>query len=149
MIRTLFAALLIGAALACPALADDDPGEPQDGRFMFKRVEEGFIRLDTRTGQVSLCSRHTVGWACQPMPEERAALEAEIARLQTENAVLKKELLAHGLDLPGGVKPDKPPARGSDRDSGLPSDTDLDRVMALLEKAWRRLVDLMATLHRG
>ena len=34
------------------------------------------------------------GWHCQPVPDERSALEAEIARLQGDNAALKKELLS-------------------------------------------------------
>jgi hypothetical protein len=149
MIRTILAALI---ALSCAgsALAEDVAGEGEDGRFLFKHVEGGFIRLDGRTGQVALCSRHSVGWACQPAPDERAALEAEIARLQGQNAALKKELLAHDLDLPGGVKPDKPtaaPPRGGDRGSSAPSDADLDRVMAMLGQAWRRLVEMMSNLR--
>ncbi len=148
MIRGILLGLLTGVALAGAAGAEDAPGGGEDGRFMFKHVEEGFIRLDTRTGQVALCSRHEVGWACQVVPEERAALEAEIARLQAENAALKKALLTHGLDLPGGAKPEKPPAQGQNGDRSSQRDTDLDRVMSFLEKAWRRLVEMVANLQR-
>ena len=147
MVRSILAAVLIGLACSGSALADNDPGEGEDGRFLFKHVEEGFIRLDTRNGQVAMCSRRSVGWACQPVPDERAALEAEIARLQTENGALKKELLTHGLDLPGGMKPAKPAPRSGDSEQRGQSDTNLDRVVALLEKAWRRLVDLMTNLQ--
>ena len=42
-------------------------------------------------------------WACTLVPDERAALENEIARLQRENGALKKDMLARGLPLPGGV----------------------------------------------
>jgi hypothetical protein len=59
-------------------------------------VADGVLRLDTRTGQISQCSRSDVGWACKVVPDERSALETEIARLQGENASLKKELLARG-----------------------------------------------------
>jgi len=34
------------------------------------------------------------------VPDERSALETEIARLQDENATLKKEPLARGLPVP-------------------------------------------------
>jgi hypothetical protein len=60
-------------------------------------VADGVLWLDTRTGQISQCSRSGVGWACKVVPDERSALETEIARLQGENATLKKELLARGL----------------------------------------------------
>jgi hypothetical protein len=142
-------ALALAAAFALIALAaqaQSTPPETEDSRYLFNRVQDGFVRLDTRTGQVSLCSKRAVGWACQAVPEERAALESEIVRLQSQNATLKKELLARGLDLPGGVKAD-PPAAG-DRELRLPSDADLDRVMAFFEKAWRRLVEMMVNLQK-
>ena len=43
------------------------------------------LRLDTRTGQVSLCAKQSAGWACNAVPDERNALENEITRLQREN----------------------------------------------------------------
>ena len=61
------------------------------------------LRLDTRTGAVSLCAKKEAGWACTSVPDERQALENEIARLQRENGTLKKDMLARGLPLPGGV----------------------------------------------
>ena len=85
--------------------------EGDDSRYTFHRVEDGYLRLDGRTGQVSMCARRPVGWACQAVPDERAALEAEIARLQGENAALKKELIARNLPLPGAVKPEPPAAK--------------------------------------
>jgi hypothetical protein len=63
--------------------------------------ENGRYSFYTRTGQISLCSRSDAGWTCKVVPDERSALETEIARLQGENATLKKELLARGLPLPG------------------------------------------------
>ena len=76
-----------------------------------------------QTGEVSLCSQRTVGWACQAAPEDRAVLENEIARLRSENAALKKDLLSRGLPLPPGAMPEPPVARDGDtlRPNGLPS----------------------------
>ena len=147
MIRSFVAAAMAVLALSCAARAETAPNDGQDGRFMFQRVEDGFVRLDTRTGQVAFCRPHAVGFACTTAPDEREALEAEISRLRTENAALKKELLTHGVDLPGASKPDRPSAQGGGRDLKLPSDADLDRVMSFLEKAWRRLVEMMTNLQ--
>ena len=36
-------------------------------------------------------------------PDERAALESEIGRLQRDNAELKKSLLSRGIELPSGI----------------------------------------------
>jgi hypothetical protein len=104
------------------------------------------LRLDTRIGQVSHCSRSDAGWACKLVPDERSALETEIARLQGENATLKKEVLGRGLplpDVPGspGVKPGEPELK-------LPSDAEVDKVVSFLEKVWRRLVEMGRDVQR-
>jgi hypothetical protein len=148
MLRKILVLLVVGFAFAAPADGQSMPPESEDSRYVFHRVPDGFLRLDTRTGRVALCSRRTVGWACHAVPEDRAALEGEIGRLQGENAALKKELLARGLALPGGVKTD-PPASGGDQGLKLPDSADLDRVVTFLEKAWRRLIEMMGNLKRG
>ena len=55
-------------------------------------VADGVVRLDTRTGAVSTCSNAGAGWACYSVPDERAALDAEIGRLQADNEKSKTEL---------------------------------------------------------
>jgi len=138
-----------GLALMGPvALAQSPPPEAADSRYTFHRVDEGYVRLDGRTGQVSLCAQRPVGWACQAMPDERAALEAEIARLQGESAALKKELIARNLPLPRAVKPEAPAAKEEPPRLQLPSDADLNKVMNFVEKVWRRLLEMMATVHK-
>ena len=82
------------------------------------------------------------------MPDERAALEAEIARLQGENTAVKKELLARNLPLPGTVKPELPAAEPQEPRLQLPNDVDLNKVMNFVEKIWRRLVEIIATLQK-
>ena len=48
-------------------------------------IPEGVLRLDTRTGTVSTCTKNGAGWACYAVPDERTALDAEIGRLQAES----------------------------------------------------------------
>jgi hypothetical protein len=151
MIRlTMFVVAAVG--LACPtAWAQSAPPSSDDTRYSFSRVDDGYLRLDGRTGQVSICAPRQVGWICQAVADERAALEAEIARLQAESAALKKELMAHNLPLPGAVRPE-PPSTKSDKPAEprleLPSDADLNKVMSFVEKVWRRLVEMIVTLQK-
>jgi hypothetical protein len=151
MIR-LFAGAIIGAILfATPSFAQDPPaGAPgaDDGRYMFNRVQDGFLRLDSRSGQVSLCTRQNAGWTCRAVPDERTALESEIARLQSDNGALKKELIARGLPLPNGMKAEPPLGSKTDPDLKSPKDSEIDRVMTYMEKIWRRLVEMMQNLQR-
>jgi len=143
-------ALTIAGALTAPA-AHAQTADAEDNRYQFNRVEDGYLRLDLKSGQLSLCSRRSVGWACATVPDDRAAFEGEIARLQGENATLKKAMLDRSLPLPGGVIAEPPAARGerdSNRDLKLPSNADIDRMLTAVEKVWRRLVDMLMTLQK-
>lgn len=128
--------------------AETPPPAPEGTRYTFSRVADGFLRLDTRTGQVSRCSKHSAGWACGAVADERSALENEIARLQTENAALKKEVLAHGGQLPGGITALPPENKHTDSYMKMPSDRDIDRAMAFVDRIWRRLVEMIENFQR-
>src|SRR6202000_3157307 len=65
--------------------------DSENGRYALSAVGDGVVRLDTRTGAVSTCSNAKSGWACYAVPDERAAYDAEIGRLQAENAKAKAE----------------------------------------------------------
>ncbi|TMJ00463.1 MAG: hypothetical protein E6G97_19035 [Alphaproteobacteria bacterium] len=141
--RTLPLLVLALLALAPPAQAQTPP-DSENGRYTFSQVPDGMVRLDTRTGAVSLCARKEAGWACNTVPDERLALENEIARLQRENGALKKDMLARGLPLPGGVaSAPSPQQRELNLKVPLPSDAEIDRVMSALEKMWRRLQEMV------
>jgi hypothetical protein len=162
---TRFAPVCLIAGLACvggPALGqsqtplESPTQEPPasasaDNRYTFHRIQDGFVRLDGRTGQVAQCGWSAAGWSCGAVPDERAALESEIARLQQENAALKKSLLSRGIELPGGVKADPPPvAKAPEREPSLkmPSEAEIDRALAFMKNVWRRLVEMMVELQR-
>jgi hypothetical protein len=140
-----------------PGAAQTAPGD--DGRYSFHRSGDGFTRLDSQTGQVAQCGWSNTGWACKLVPDERAALESEIGRLQRDNAELKKSLLSHNIELPNGmvaeVRPQAaapvPPADVPDPSAKapqVPTDAEIDRAFAFMKNVWRRLVDMMADLQR-
>jgi hypothetical protein len=135
-------ALAIAAVcLSAPVLADDATPDTNGGRYTLNKVTDGFVRLDTQTGEVALCGQRTVGWACLAAPEDRAAFESEIARLRSENAALKQALLSHGLPLPSGAIPEPPAGHNNDITIRLPDDTDIDRAVAYVGRLWNRFVD--------
>jgi hypothetical protein len=151
MVRLGSAALLAGLVMASPvAYGQTPPPDSENGRYSFHQVPEGLLRLDGRTGEVSLCDKRAVGWSCQTVPDERTALESEISRLQNETAALKKELIARGIPLPTGMRKAEPliGKKGDDLILKLPSDADLDRVMTFVEKMWRRLVEMVQGMQR-
>jgi len=166
-----------------------------DKRFTYHRIDDGYLRLDLRTGEVATCRQREAGWTCMLAAEERAALESEIARLQRDNALLKSALLERGLPLPApgtdapavaappqGATPVQPPGAQPPSESpasppvasappqadaptasapprppaAIPTEPDLaqrdkaevDRVMDMMERLWRRLVELVAAIQR-
>jgi len=137
--------LMLATLTVMPAAhAQTATPDSENGRFTFNQVTDGLLRLDTRTGQVSLCSNRTAGWTCQAVPDERAALEGEIARLQSENAMLKKEMIARAVPLPGGTKSEQKPQI----ELKLPSEADVDRLMTFMERIWRRLIEMVQNVQK-
>jgi len=137
--------VLVSAVVAfAPAAYAQTAPDTENGRYVFNQVSDGMLRLDTRTGQVSLCAKKDTNWACNVVPDERQALESEITRLQRENGALKKDMIARGLPLPSGVT-GRPPSsqRELNLTVPLPSDAEIDRMMSALEKMWKRLTDMV------
>jgi hypothetical protein len=142
--RTLIIVLAVATvSLGSAAQAQTTP-DSENGRYTFSSVPDGMLRLDTRTGQVSLCAKQAAGWSCNLVPDERSALETEITRLQRENGTLKKDMLARNLPLPRDVTGLPPPGqRELNLKVPMPSDAEIDRMMSAFEKMWRRLTDMM------
>ncbi len=137
------AAALIGTASVAPAQEGASPAVPS--RYSFNRVDDGFLRLDNISGQVAFCSPHSVGWACVVVPEDRAALEKEIARLQDEVAQLKQQVA--NLHEP---PPPRPPAdlAPPGKDNSVQLHQDLARARTAIENAWQRLVEMIVNFQK-
>jgi hypothetical protein len=150
--RAIAAAMLL--CLGMSAAAAQSLPDTENGRYTLSPAADGMIRLDTRTGAVSNCSNSGAGWACLAVPDERAALDAEIGRLQAENDRLKAQLDARdqadasqtdkALPKSDSLKKAEPKVAEGDRriEIPLPSDRDMDRMMSFIERAWRSLIDM-------
>jgi hypothetical protein len=154
------AGLSLGLSLSGAAFAQSRP-DTENGRYALSTTADGVLRLDTRTGTVSTCNNNTgAGWACYAIPDERAAMDAEIGRLQAENEKLKADLAQRDPTITGktdealpksdSLKKGEPKvAEGARKfEIPLPSDQDMDRVMSFVERAWRRLVEMANRVQR-
>src|SRR5690554_8107114 len=68
--------------------------QEKQGRFVMSPTENGFVRLDTETGAMSLCAQRNGRWACELMEDEAQKLHDEIARLRDEVKRLEEQLAA-------------------------------------------------------
>ena len=134
--------------LSLPAQADDQTPDSAGGRYTLNKVGDGFVRLDTQSGEVALCSQRTVGWACQSAPDDRATYESEIARLRSENAALKQALLSDGLPLPPAVNPEQPAGHDNDITVRLPSNAEIDRAVSYVGHIWHRFVEAVSRAQK-
>ena len=144
-------ALGLAGAKAAPPQAMPDT---ENGRYALSSTPDGVLRLDTRTGAVSTCNNTGAGWACYAVPDERAALDTEIGRLQADNEKLRQELASREPVVTGKIeepmpksdslKKSEPKVAEGERkiEIPLPSDRDMDRMMSFLERAWRRLIEM-------
>ena len=158
---------LIGGAAVAESMPDGE-----NGRYAMSATPEGVLRLDTRTGAMSTCSNSGAGWACYAIPDERAAMDAEIGRLQADNDRLKTQLAARDPVVTGKTDEALPKSDALPKDESqpksdslrkaepkvaegerkieipLPSDRDMDRMMSFLEGAWRRLIEMANRVQR-
>jgi hypothetical protein len=155
---TIIAAIAFGLVTIGAAAAEPAP-DTANGRYTLAPAADGVIRLDTRTGAVSNCNNNGNGWACYAVPDERAAMDEEIGRLQADNEKLKAQLAERETTAPGK---DEEALPKSDKQGGppkvvqgerkieipLPSDQDMDRVMSFVERAWRRLIEIANRMQK-
>lgn len=149
-----------------PAKADDASKEQlSDKRYSFTRVDNGFLRLDSTSGQVAYCRPQTIGWSCEIVPENRASLEAEIARLredvtslgklkaeiarlQEQVASLEKEIASLKEPPPPRPPADLSPPDRSDLMIKLPTQQDIDRARDFMANTWKRLVEMITAIQK-
>jgi hypothetical protein len=89
-------------------------------------VEQGFLRLDSVTGVMSLCSAPSGVWECKAVKDEGLDGNEELLRLRAENEQLKTRI----AELEKGGAPTK-----------LPSDQEVDRMMDIFGKMFDRFLD--------
>ncbi len=128
--------------------------DTENGRYTLSPVTDGFLRLNTRNGEVSICTNKS-GWTCRLVPDERAALDTEIGRLQSDNKRLRDQLARRDSG-----KTDTPVAKGDtdksaqaapdgkDKNLELQLPPEHEKLLALIERVWERLIDMASRMQK-
>lgn len=127
--RIAIVVLLVAASLGLAAGARAQ--EPAPGRYAMQKSETGIARLDTQTGEVSLCQERDDQLVCRMAADERAAFELEIDLLTKRVEALEK-----AVESAGTV---------TKRD--LPTDEEIDRTMGIMERMMRKFMDIVKDLE--
>lgn len=121
------AALLLPTALF-PA-SGGHAEEADAGRFQLERSGDHFIRLDRRSGAMSICRDQEGNLVCRMAADERAAYEDELDRLSERVSKLEKTVAVSD----GSV---------------LPDDADVDRALGIMQKFMRGFMDMTRELRK-
>ena len=90
MRATLAALLAFGTILVLsPASAQSPP--PEEG-YSLQPATGDYLKIDRRTGDVSLCASRGGAWSCELIADDRKAYEDRIIELEAENERLAKRL---------------------------------------------------------
>lgn len=155
IIRGVALALAIG--LTVPAAAQS---KSFLGRYTMYKAEDGFIRLDTQTGEVSLCQKAAATWNCAPMGDDEQKLKNRIAELRDRNTALEAEVrsLKSALASRDGAQPDDRYSERPDADGGppggrqqfrLPTEEEVDKALDYFERMLRKFQDRLQRLEKG
>lgn len=108
--------------LAVPLLPLQASAQEMDqSRFKLEKTEHGFVRLDSRSGALSLCQEKDGNLVCRMAADERAAYEQELDLLGKRVAALESK---------AGVTPQVARA--------LPDDAEVERSLSIMESFMRR-----------
>ncbi len=133
--------------------------DTDNGRFTLSPVADGFLRLDTRTGAGSTCINKN-GWTCRMVPDERAALDSEIGRLQADNkrltdALAQRDKVAGKTDAPLPKSDSERSAQASpetkmspDRKIELQLPPEHEKLLALLDRIWDLMIEMAVRLQK-
>lgn len=114
------AALSLGVPFAMAQDAATD-------RYTLEKSASGFVRLDRQTGAVTLCTEADGTLTCRMAADERAAYDADLARLEKRVEALEKQI-AEGMATKSGE---------------LPSDAEIDRSIGIMERFMRTFFGLV------
>jgi hypothetical protein len=126
---------LLGVAMAAVLAATAARAE-EAGRYTFDKSANGIARLDTRTGEVSMCQEQSGQLVCRMAADESRAYRDEIDRLEGKVDGLEKRL----AELEKRVVSPK---------DLLPSDEQVDRTLGIMERFFRRFVDIARDLDKS
>lgn len=127
------------AALLAPLLLFALPltAHAQDGdRFRLEPTENGFVRMDTRTGEMSFCSERSGELVCLGAADEGAAVDGD----RLEALTGRVEELERKIAVLEGRSPDG-------ETNALPSEEEFEQTMSYMERFLRRFMGIVKDLE--
>ncbi|EHK57257.1 hypothetical protein [Allomesorhizobium alhagi] len=123
-IATVVAAIAMSLAGA-QVFAQDDPD-----RYTLEKTGNGYVRMDRRTGEMSLCEERSGQLVCKLAADERAAFQADTERLEAAIEALEERV----AKLESGLT--------TKLDRALPTEEEFEKTMGYMERFLRRFMGI-------
>ena len=125
-----FASLTGASLLAGAAHAEDAQ------RYRLEKTDDGFVRMDTRTGAMSACREKDGQLVCRMAADERTAFQDEVDRLQGQVKSLDERVAKLENSLSQRLE------------SSLPSEEDFNRTMNYMERFLRGFMGIVKDMDK-
>ncbi|MER8523881.1 hypothetical protein [Mesorhizobium sp. M0814] len=126
--------VLIPAALVSLVAASAFSEEAD--RYRLEKSANGYVRMDTQTGAMSLCEERSGQLVCKTAADERAALQDEVDRLQSSVKALDERVAKLENSLAARFE------------STLPSEEDFNKTMGYMERFLRSFMDIVKDMDK-
>lgn len=122
---------LITFAIAATAFSVPSVAQEAD-RYQLERTPNGYVRLDKRSGEMSICTEQGSQLVCKMAADDRQAYDSAIDRLQSSVDALSERVTK--LE--------------SDPKSTLPSETEFEQSMNYMQRFFRSFMDVVKEFDR-
>jgi predicted nuclease with TOPRIM domain len=130
--------------LLIPLLAGASAAEPD--RYRLEKTPNGYVRMDTRTGAMSICEEKWGELVCKMAADERTAVQDEIERLQTElKAVNDRLATVKALEDRVARLENSMTAR---IEKTLPTEEDFNKTMSYMERFLRSFIGIVKDMEK-
>ncbi|MET0940585.1 MAG: hypothetical protein ABWY13_04400 [Mesorhizobium sp.] len=106
-------------------------GAQEADRYTLEQSADGYVRMDRRTGEMSICEERSGQLVCRLAADERSAFQDEVDRLADRVSNLEKRI----AELEASGRPNT--------QSVLPTEEDIEKSLGYMERFFRRFMDIV------
>ena len=103
-------------------------------RFTLEKSGSGYVRMDTQTGEMSICEERSGQLVCKLAADERSAFQSDADRLQSRLTALETRVEALENSLTARFE------------NSLPTEEEFEKTMSYMERFFRSFIGIVKDL---
>jgi flagellar motility protein MotE (MotC chaperone) len=130
---TMRKAALVTASLMLAALGSSADAA-EGNRYTLEKSASGYVRMDTQTGEMTICEERSGQLICKLAADERSAFQSDVDRLHATLAALEARIAALENSLTAKLE------------SALPTEEEFEKTMSYMERFFRGFIGIVKDL---